>query len=256
MTKATRQKAESGTSSSPASRRADQSVGLTRESIVTTALEVSQRQGPGALTLRRLGTELGVDATAVYRHFRDKDEIVLACLDQVIALSYAEVRARVDDEDWRRIFTEVAWSSWRMSETYSAIYSLAFARTTGGPGERRMVDFLLGRLSQIDLPPGQTVLLYRLFVDSVLSMCGMRAAMLCLPAELAEKDATAWSRIYAVLPQEQYPAARRHAGAMADVTDEELYGALVDTLINAIATAEQAQELAGQGRRNARRMTD
>src|SRR5262249_44611399 len=37
------------------------------------------------VSLRRLGGELGVDPTAVYRHFRDKDEILAAAADRLLA---------------------------------------------------------------------------------------------------------------------------------------------------------------------------
>ena len=35
--------------------------------------------------MRRLGKELGADPTAIYRHFRDKDDVVVGALDRLIA---------------------------------------------------------------------------------------------------------------------------------------------------------------------------
>lgn len=207
---------------------------LTPETIVACALELTQREGATALTLRRIGQELGVDATAFYRHFRDKDDLVLACLDRTIERSYDRIATVVDGADWRTIISEVAWESWRSSAAYPAIYSVAFARTTGGPGERRMVELLLGSLSGLGLGPEGTVGLYRLFVDSVLALCGMRAALLGLPRELQEKDATAWSRIYAVLPELSYPATRAHADELATITEDSIFGSLVEAILNAI----------------------
>jgi len=207
---------------------------LTPEAIVSCALELTQREGAGALTLRRIGQELGVDATAFYRHFRDKDDLVLACMDRIIEQSYERIAPAVDAADWRTVVTEIAAESWRTSAVYPAIYSVAFARTTGGPGERRMVELLLGSLSKLGLDREQTVGLYRFVVDSVLALCGMRAAMLGLPRELQEKDATAWSRIYAVLPQESYPATRGHADELAAITEDSIFASLVEAIVNAI----------------------
>jgi AcrR family transcriptional regulator len=208
---------------------------LSREAIVGCALDLTEREGAGALTLRRLGLELGVDATAFYRHFRDKDELVLACMDRIIEMSYANVADRVANADWRTVISEVAWESWRMCEAHPAIYSIAFARTTGGPGERQMVELLVGALSSIGLDRSRTVEMYRLFVDSLLALCGMRATMLGLPSDVREKDATAWSRIYAVLPEVSYPATRAHADELASITDQSIFGALVETITNTIA---------------------
>jgi len=219
--------------------------GLTPETIVGCALELTQREGAGALTLRRIGQELGVDATAFYRHFRDKDDLVLACMDRIIEQSYERIAPVVDGADWRTVITEVAAESWRTSTVYPAIYSIAFARTTGGPGERKMVELLLGSLSTLGLDPERTVGLYRLFVDSVLGLCGMRATMLGLPRELQEKDATAWSRIYAVLPEVSYPATRAHADELASITDDSIFATLVEAIVNAIETKAAAGGGAG-----------
>lgn len=213
---------------------------LSQEAIVSCALELTQREGAAALTLRRIGQELGVDATAFYRHFRDKDELVLACMDRIIETSYEHIEPRIDGADWRTIVSEVAWESWRTCAVYPAIYSVAFARTTGGPGERRMVELLLNAIADLGLEREHTVRLYRCFVDSVLGMCGMRAAMLGLPEDVREKDATAWSRIYAVLPQVSYPATRAHAEELAAITDDSIFATLVDAVVKTIESAAAA----------------
>ena len=225
---------------------------LTPEVIVSCALELTQREGAGALTLRRIGQELGVDATAFYRHFRDKDDLVLACMDRIIEQSYERIAPVVDGADWRTVVTEIAAESWRTSAIYPAIYSVAFARTTGGPGERRMVELLLGSLSTLGLGPEQTVGLYRFVVDSMLAVCGMRAAMLGLPRELQEKDATAWSRIYAVLPQESYPATRAHAAELAAITEDSIFASLVEAIVNAIETKAADAQRPATSRRSSR----
>lgn len=54
---------------------------LSRESIVATGMKIVEPEGPGALTLKRLGAALGVDSTALYRHFRNKDELLSALGD-------------------------------------------------------------------------------------------------------------------------------------------------------------------------------
>lgn len=51
---------------------------LSRERILEAALAVADRDGPDALSMRRLAQELDVWPMAVYRWFRDKDELVAA----------------------------------------------------------------------------------------------------------------------------------------------------------------------------------
>jgi len=212
-------------------------VSLSSDLIVDRALELTEREGAAVLTMRRLGEELGVNPTAVYRHFRDKDDLVLACLDRIIDNAYAAIEPDLDRQDWRAVLRAVAEQSWRSCEAHPAIYSMAFFRTTGGPGERKMVELLLSTLSDAGLSPEQTVLHYRTFVDSMLAMCGMKAGTQILDPQLQEKDTSAWTRIYAILPREQHPAARAHAAQLAEVTERAIFTAVTDSVI---ALIEQA----------------
>jgi AcrR family transcriptional regulator len=49
---------------------------LTRERVVADALKLVDREGLDALTMRALGRELCCDPMGIYRHFRNKDELV------------------------------------------------------------------------------------------------------------------------------------------------------------------------------------
>jgi AcrR family transcriptional regulator len=217
--------------------RRDRGVALSADLIVDRALELTEREGAAALTMRRLGEELGVDPTAVYRHFRDKDDLVLACMDRIIENAYAAITPGLDRLDWRGVLRAVADQSRRSCEAHPAIYALAFYRTTGGPGERKMVELLVSTLAAAGLSPEQTVLHYRVFVDSMLAMCGMKAGAQSLDPQLREKDGSAWTRIYAILPQEQYPAARAHAAHLAEVTERAIFTAVTDSVIALIDEA-------------------
>lgn len=207
---------------------------LSPEAIVDRALELTEREGPAALTLRRLGQELGVNATAFYRHFRDKDDLVLACLDRIIEQSHEAVEPHIRDAGWQDVLRTIADESWRSSSNHPAIYSLAFARTTGGPGERKMVELLLKTLGDLGLDRAQTVLHYRSFVDGMLALCGINATMQGLEPELAAKDASAWTRIYAVLPEAEFPAARAHVNELASTTERAIYDSVIGSIIESI----------------------
>src|SRR4029077_16611494 len=63
---------------------------LTREAILRQALELADRDGLRALSMRRLGRELGVEAMSLYRHVGSKQ----ALLEGLVELVLGE--ARVD----------------------------------------------------------------------------------------------------------------------------------------------------------------
>ncbi|MGW7357986.1 TetR/AcrR family transcriptional regulator [Streptomyces sp. NPDC054802] len=60
---------------------------LNRERVLATALEVVDREGLGALSMRRLGAELGVEAMALYRYADGKE----ALLDGLVEALYLEL---------------------------------------------------------------------------------------------------------------------------------------------------------------------
>ncbi len=51
---------------------------LSERLIVDTALRLIGEHGAAALTVRRLGASLGADPSALYRYFRDTDDLLLA----------------------------------------------------------------------------------------------------------------------------------------------------------------------------------
>src|SRR3981081_2567150 len=50
--------------------------GLTRAAIVRRALEIGETEGLDAVSLRRLASEFGVTPMALYRHVRDKQDLI------------------------------------------------------------------------------------------------------------------------------------------------------------------------------------
>src|SRR5690349_23085020 len=70
---------------------------LDRERILTAAEAIVAREGVGKLTMRRIGAELGADPTAVYRHFRNKDELLTQLADRM----FGTLPESDPDLDWR-----------------------------------------------------------------------------------------------------------------------------------------------------------
>jgi AcrR family transcriptional regulator len=58
--------------------------GLTRQAVVARALEIADAEGLEAVSLRRLASELGVTPMALYRHVRDKQDLVNAMTEAVL----------------------------------------------------------------------------------------------------------------------------------------------------------------------------
>jgi AcrR family transcriptional regulator len=72
---------------------------LTREAIVTVALEVLDAEGLDAVTMRRVADALDTGPASLYAHVGDKDELLAAVMDRI----YAEVPIPdpIDPEHWQ-----------------------------------------------------------------------------------------------------------------------------------------------------------
>jgi AcrR family transcriptional regulator len=58
---------------------------LSRDRILATAVRLADREGLEAVTMRRLGQGLGVEAMSLYKHVANKDAILDGLLEQVLA---------------------------------------------------------------------------------------------------------------------------------------------------------------------------
>lgn len=78
---------------------------LTRDLLVRTALRIADDEGLEALSMRRLGDELGVDAMAAYRHLPNKK----ALLEGIVEAVLADADVSVDTSSpWQEQFRAVA----------------------------------------------------------------------------------------------------------------------------------------------------
>jgi AcrR family transcriptional regulator len=69
---------------------------LSRDRIVASAVRLADRDGLEAVTMRRLGQALGVEAMSLYKHVTNKDAILDSLLERVLA----EVELPQPGGDW------------------------------------------------------------------------------------------------------------------------------------------------------------
>jgi AcrR family transcriptional regulator len=80
--------------------------GLSREQVLDAALDLIDRDGVAALSMRRLGAELGVEAMTLYHYVPNKD----ALLDGVVERVMARAESSLLDGPWDRALTDYARS--------------------------------------------------------------------------------------------------------------------------------------------------
>ena len=70
---------------------------LTKDRVIITAIKLADAGGIEAMSMRKLGRELGVEAMAIYHHFADKNQLIEGMIDHV----HEEIELPTALTDWR-----------------------------------------------------------------------------------------------------------------------------------------------------------
>jgi AcrR family transcriptional regulator len=116
---------------------------LNRERILRAAIELADEDGIEALTMRRLGHRLGVEAMSLYNHVKDKDDI----LDGVVELIAAQFEVPTGAPDWKTSIRSSAISVHEVLYQHPWASSVIESRARAGPARLRLLDALLGVLA-------------------------------------------------------------------------------------------------------------
>ena len=117
---------------------------LTRDRVLRAAIDLADRDGRDALSMRRLGPELGVEAMALYRHVRDKD----ALLDGLIDALVREIEIVRPRPDWRAAVREQAMTARRTLLRHPWARRLLEERGTAGPATLDYIESVLALLHE------------------------------------------------------------------------------------------------------------
>lgn len=102
---------------------------LSAERVVRAGLDLADRLGVEALTIRRLADELGVKPMTIYHHVPSKEAI----LDGMVDLVFAELYAPEPDRNWRDELRRRALSVRAALRRHPWAPPLMESRTTPGP---------------------------------------------------------------------------------------------------------------------------
>jgi AcrR family transcriptional regulator len=145
-------------------RRTSKRPQLDREVIISTALDLAATGS--AVTFRALGTALGTDPTAVYRHFRDKGELMQALVDRLIVTASAGLDR---DASWRDQLYDGAVATIDTFAAHPRIGAEASAIATGGPGELAAINWILTQLERAGVDRREAVRYYAAYSSYVLA---------------------------------------------------------------------------------------
>lgn len=138
--------------------------GLQRDRIVQRALELADEEGLDAVSFRRLAADFGVTPMALYRHVADRDDLLAAMSDLVLA--EIEVPEQVDD-DWVRALRDVLRSSVTVYTRHPAARRLSYAGRWS-PGSLALTERLVRLLTDAGFDEREGLVIIQRLSDAAL----------------------------------------------------------------------------------------
>jgi AcrR family transcriptional regulator len=193
-------------------RRMGPAAPLERERIVRTALALVDREGLKALSMRRLGAELGVDPMAVYYHIPNKHALLHAIVEAVMAEIDLSVDQPAEPAEERVLRAAHAYRDAMMAHVNALPILLSHGPST--EAALRPVELLIGILRDAGLPPAQALAGMNAIAAAVRGTAGMYASGGGEPPAREQIEAMARS-----IPADAFPhlhEAMPHAGEFSD----------------------------------------
>ena len=114
---------------------------LSRERVLAAAVDLADREGIEALSMRRLGQELGVEAMSLYNHVGGKEDL----LDGMVDIAVGEVDLDASDaDDWKGAARSRILAARRVMLRHPWASAVIASRTQPSPVVMRYMDSMGG----------------------------------------------------------------------------------------------------------------
>jgi AcrR family transcriptional regulator len=201
-------------------RRRGRPAKLSASSIVAAALALADREGADALTMRRLGAELGVEAMSLYRHIADRAALLEALAD----LLASELEPRSHEEDWAEALRGLAVELRAVARRHPGAFGLVAMRLGSTANALRAIEDVLASLRRAGFTPARAIFAYRLIVTYA------RGYALCELAGFAVEAG----------PDQPLPNVRSLSRRLASEPSETNFRSGLDTIIGGLRAEREA----------------
>jgi AcrR family transcriptional regulator len=180
---------------------------LTRDRVLAAGVDLADESGIHALSMRRLGQRLGVEAMSLYNHVSSKDDLLDGMAEWVVS----EYHVPVTGGDWRSELQRSALAARDALVRHPWAGAVLESRTTSGPVRLRYLEATLAVLRGAGFSVRSS---YRavMTLDSYVYGFTLQETSWPIPAERAQGAAADFA---ATLPAGQYPRIAELVGAFA-----------------------------------------
>jgi AcrR family transcriptional regulator len=217
-------------------RRAPRERALSREAIAKAALEIVDREGLDAMTMRSVAQALGTGAASLYAHVTSKEELLELVIDGVIG--EVPTPDQPDPDRWQEQLKEVARSIRAVFSRHRDLARASFARIPLGENALRGSELMISIMRAGGLPDQVIAYACDMLPLYVMAVCyeeSLYSTETNSPADLA--DFVAEMRTYfASLPPNRFPNLVSLAGPLtAGSEGDERFEFGLEVLVRGLA---------------------
>jgi AcrR family transcriptional regulator len=203
-------------------------VRLDRKRILDAVDRIVTSEGLATLTMRRIGTELGVDPTAVYRHFRNKEEL----LDALAERAFLTTPELDPEQPWQQRLRALVWHALGRYRAHPDLGVRLAQRDEDIAGVIRIRELVLALLDEAGLDVEQAAMMSHVLENHVVG-CGVFFAISDQGRDSTNDEAAALRRAYAMVSEREAPhvvAAAPYLFPEADQMFECATGLLIEAI--------------------------
>jgi AcrR family transcriptional regulator len=205
---------------------------LTRERIIEAALRVMDAEGLEAVTMRRLGRELGVEAMSLYNHVEDKDAVLRGVLARVLADFDLPRDPKLD---WIERVRRMARTFRELLLRHPGVIPLLSEKSGPITDPRALVpiETALQTLRDAGLSEAETIHAYRAVVGFVVGSVALEVAGFL---NVGDASAAHLEEMAATIPVERFPQIMELLPAMHDCDPSKEFEHGLDLLLTGLRT--------------------
>ncbi|MEM7341566.1 MAG: TetR/AcrR family transcriptional regulator C-terminal domain-containing protein [Actinomycetota bacterium] len=148
--------------------------GLSRDVIARAALDLTHEGGLDSLSMRKLGTSLGVEAMSIYHYVANKDELLDAMLDHL--LSKIDLPYDTPERDWETAIRQGLRAFRDMLLAHPAAIELFASRPVRSPDSFAVLVWAFKRFTAVGLDRRQAQMALHFAVSFTLGHVALERA--------------------------------------------------------------------------------
>lgn len=209
-------------------RRPGRPARLSRAAVISAAAALVDADGIDALTMRRVADELGASPMALYRHVRDKDELLVLLLDRLVANMR---RPPLPSDPRRRVVVLLGWIRDGLAESPWVVGVLASGDLMA-PAVLWAVEGIHAALGELGLDPMAAASAYRVLWRYTIGGLTIETKTAANPA-LRDRPSMQ-ATMFDTLDEREFPALTAVARARGSDRQRGSYAGDIDAILGGL----------------------